>query len=268
MKIKLGGVFWISAIFLALLALAAAVGPYLLPDPNKSLGASFIPAGGAHLLGTDEQGRDILSRLITGARFSLFIGLSTQALALFIGVTIGVIGEMGPKWLATPLMRFTDAMFAFPDLLLAILIVGIFGAGVLPVIVALAITGWPSIARLVRGQVATLKEREFVQASLALGAKKGYVVVKHILPHLMGLLLAVSMVDLAAVILSESTLSFLGIGVQPPDPSWGQMINIARQSILSNPVLLVWPCLILSFTIFALNFVGDGLRTLTDPRSR
>ncbi len=268
MKVKLGVVFWLSAAFLALLALGALIGPYVLPDPNKSLGASFVPAGQGYLLGTDEQGRDILSRLVTGARFSLLIGLTTQALALLIGVTVGVLGEMGPKWLATPLMRFTDGMFAFPDLLLAILIVGIFGAGVFPVIVALAITGWPSIARLVRGQVATLKEREFVQASLALGAKKTYVVVKHILPHLIGLLLAVSMVDLAAVILSESTLSFLGIGVQPPDPSWGQMINIARQSIFSNPVLLVWPCLVLSMTIFALNFVGDGLRTLTDPRSR
>jgi ABC-type dipeptide/oligopeptide/nickel transport system permease subunit len=267
-KVKLGVVFWLSALFLFLLFAAAIIGPNFLPDPNKSLGASFLPAGGQFLLGTDEQGRDIFARLISGARFSLFIGITTILLSVSFGVLVGVIGEMGPKWIATPLMRFTDGMFAFPDLLLAILIVGIFGAGVFPVIVALAITGWPSVARLVRGQVATLKEREFVQASLALGAKPAYVTVRHILPHLAGLLLAVSMVDLAAVILAESTLSFLGIGVQPPDPSWGQMINIARQKIFDMPILLVWPCLILSLTIFALNFVGDGLRTLTDPRSR
>jgi ABC-type dipeptide/oligopeptide/nickel transport system permease subunit len=158
-------------------------------------------------------------------------------------------------------------MFAFPDILLAILIVAVVGLGILPVIAALAVTSWPSIARLVSTQVATLKDREYVVAAKAAGAPTGYLVVKHILPQLSGLLLAYSMIELAGTILAESTLSFLGIGVQEPDPSWGNMINTARINMNSHPVMLIWPCLFLSATIFALNFVGDGLRAYFDPKS-
>jgi ABC-type dipeptide/oligopeptide/nickel transport system permease subunit len=174
------------------------------------------------------------------------------------------------------LMRFTDGMFAFPDILLAVLIIGtmprdLFNgpmAKLLPVIVALSITSWPSIARLVKGQVATLKDREFVVGAKASGASTFYLVTRHILPQLTGILLAVSMIDIAGTILAESTLSFLGIGVQPPEASWGSMINSARQDMNSHPIALVWPCLILSLTIFSLNFVGDGLRAAFDPKSR
>jgi ABC-type dipeptide/oligopeptide/nickel transport system permease subunit len=180
-------------------------------------------------------------------------------------------------------MRLTDAMFAFPDILLAILLIGIlqgvqlppdspwtklFSQGFIPVIVALSITAWPGVTRLVRGQLASLKDREFVVASKANGASTFYVVTRHILPQLWGILLAVSMVELAGVVLAESTLSFIGIGVRPPDPSWGNMIDKARQDMNSHPELLFYPCLILSLTIFALNFVGDGLRTLTDPKTK
>jgi ABC-type dipeptide/oligopeptide/nickel transport system permease subunit len=180
---------------------------------------------------------------------------------------MGVLGVFAPKWIRIPVLRLTDAMFAFPDLLLAILIIGVAGLGMKPVIIALAITAWPAVARLVRTQVASLKDREFVVASQALGAKTGYMVVRHILPHLWGILLAVSMVDLAAVILAESSLSFLGIGVQAPMPSWGSMINSAREQMVSHPIMMLWPCLFLSASIFALNFVGDGLRELADPKS-
>jgi ABC-type dipeptide/oligopeptide/nickel transport system permease subunit len=265
---KLGVVFWISVGFLGLLTLGALLGPLVLPDPTRSLGPSFAPPSGQWLLGLDEQGRDILSRLLSGARVSLMIGFVTQLIAVSVGVLVGVAAEFGPRWVSSPLMRFTDGMFAFPDLLLAILIVAVFGAGIMPVIVALSVVAWPSVARLVKTQVATLKEREYVVASRALGAPTWHLVLRHILPHLWGVLLAVSMVDLAAVILAESSLSFLGIGVQAPDPSWGSMINTARQNMVSQPVQLIWPCLLLSFTIFALNFAGDGLRALADPRSR
>lgn len=268
MKKGLGVLFWGSAAFLILLGLAALFGPFVLAKPDLSIGAPFAPPSGQALLGLDEQGRDIFSRLINGARVSLMIGLVTQIIAVGVGVLVGVLAEFGPKWVSGPLMRFTDGMFAFPDLLLAILIVALFGAGVVPVIIALAVVAWPSVARLVKTQVASLKEREYVAASRALGAPTPHIVIKHILPHLWGILLAVSMVDLAAVILAESSLSFLGIGVQAPDPSWGSMINTARQQMVSQPILLLWPCLLLSLTIFALNFVGDGLRALTDPRSR
>src|SRR6185436_19851216 len=151
---------------------------------------------------------------------------------------------------------------------LALLIIGIWRPGWFPVVVALAITAWPATTRLVVTQMASLKDREFVIAARAQGASTVYVVTKHILPQLWGILMAVTMVNLAGTIISESTLSFLGIGVQPPDPSWGSMINSARLNMNSHPVLLIWPCVILIVTIYALNFVGDGLRAKLDPKSR
>lgn len=235
-------------------------------DPVSS--SPFAPAGGAAILGTDELRRDIVARLAEGARVSLTVGLSVQLIALLVGVTVGVLGVLAPKWIRNPLMRFTDGMFAFPDILLAILIVSVVGLGMGPVIFALSVTAWPSIARLVASQVATLKDREYVVAAKAAGASNFYLVTRHILPQITGILLAYSMIDLAGTILAESTLSFLGIGVQEPQPSWGGMINGARLNMNSYPVLLIWPCAVLSLTIFALNFVGDGLRALSDPRDR
>jgi ABC-type dipeptide/oligopeptide/nickel transport system permease subunit len=214
------------------------------------------------------MGQDILVRVMYGARVSLLIGLIVQGISLLLGITLGTLGVFAPKPIRTGLMRFTDAMFAFPDILLAILIIGIKGPGWDAVIIALSITSWPSITRLVFTQVSTLKDREYVVAARAMGASSFYVVTRHILPQIWGILIAVSMVDLAGTILAESTLSFLGIGVQPPMPSWGSMINQARINMNSEPYQLVWPCVILSVTIFALNFVGDGLRARFDPRSK
>lgn len=254
--------------FMALLILLAVFGPHFRHDYVVSTAKPFLPPSSDYWLGTDEQGRDILARLAFGARMSLLVGLSVQAISLVIGVLVGVLGVFAPKWISTPLMRLTDGMFAFPDILLAILIIGVFGMGLVPVIVALSITAWPGVARLVRTQVASLKDREFFVASQALGAPKPYLVVKHVLPHLWGILLAVSMVDVAGTILAESSLSFLGIGIQPPDPSWGNMINQARLTMASQPLVLLWPCLLLSLAVFALNFIGDELRAIVDPRSR
>ncbi|RYI11869.1 MAG: ABC transporter permease, partial [Acetobacteraceae bacterium] len=167
----------------------------------------FAPAGGELYMGTDETGRDIVARLAQGARVSLFVGFVVQGIALLVGVTVGVLGVLGPKWLRAPLLRFTDGMFAFPDILLAILIVAVLGPGMTPVIAALAVTAWPSLARLVVTQVATLKDREYVVAARANGAGTFYHVTRHILPQLFGILLAVSMIEIAGTILAESTLS-------------------------------------------------------------
>ncbi|MBI3721301.1 MAG: ABC transporter permease [Fimbriimonas ginsengisoli] len=227
----------------------------------------LLHASGAHWMGTDELGRDVFERIAYGARISLEVGLSVQAISLFFGVLVGSLGEFAPKWIGMPLMRLTDGMFAFPDILLAILLIGVIGMGKTPVIVALSITAWPSVARLVKTQIASLRDREFVVASRAMGASVFAVVTKHILPQLWGILLAVSMVDLAGTILAESTLSFLGVGVQAPEPSWGSMIDHARAELQSEPMQIVWPCLVLSLTIFALNFVGEGLRAAVDPKS-
>jgi ABC-type dipeptide/oligopeptide/nickel transport system permease subunit len=242
-----------------------------LTPPKSSVKFGTLP------LGADEQGRDVIARLAAGSRISLLVGLLVQGIALVVGITVGVLGVFAPKWIATPLLRFTDGMFAFPDILLAILLVGLFAdptrrsggeSSVLPVVVALSITAWPTMARLVFTQVASLKDREFVVSARAAGASVFYRVTRHILPQMWGILLAVSMIDLAGTILAESTLSFLGIGVQPPDASWGMMINNARLDMNSNPQALIAPCVILSLTIFALNFVGDGLRSYLDPKSK
>lgn len=256
-----------GASFLLLIVLMAIFGPHLRHNPTDMGASPHLPPSGNFWLGTDEVGRDVFARIAYGARISLQVGLIVQAISLSIGVLVGVLGVYAPKWIAIPLLRLTDGMFAFPDILLAILIIGVFGMGITPVIAALSVTAWPGVARLVRTQVATLKDREFVVASKAIGATPWHVVTRHVLPQLGGILMAVSMVDLAGTILAESTLSFLGIGVQAPTPSWGSMINNARSDMNSHPMLLLWPCIVLSLTIFSLNFVGDSLRAALDPKS-
>ena len=255
------------------LFLLAVFGP-MIPTDGKS-NPVLDPVGSPHMayrshyafLGSDEIGRSFFQRIAYGARISLFIGFVVQTINLTLGVVIGVVSAFAPKWIAVPIMRMTDGMFAFPDILLAILIIGILGPGILPVVVALSITGWPSVARLTKTQLATIKEREFAVAAKAAGAPTWYLVVKHLLPQMSGILLAVSMIDLAGTILAESTLSFLGIGVQMPTPSWGGLINNARVQLNSYPMEIIAPCLILSLTVFSLNFIGDGLRAYFDPKS-
>lgn len=268
-----------SWVFLVLLVLFAILGP-MRHDVTVQVGTKLQPPSAEFWLGTDEYGRDIFGRLAYGARMSLLLGICVQIVAIGVGLLVGTAAGYGPKWMNTLLMRFTDAMFAFPDILLAILIMSILRgskmtlieglpeavSGMLPVFAALAVVGWPSMARLVRNQVLSLKEQEFVTASRALGAGHKHVVMKHILPHLIGLISAVAMVGMAMVILAEGALSFLGIGVPPPLPSWGSMINDARNYMAASPQLLFWPCLILSATILALNFVGDSLRDRFDPK--
>ena len=231
--------------------------PYVSPSPG-------LP------LGTDANGRDEVARLAEGAKVSLLVGFVVQVFAVGFGMFVGVLGTFAPGFIRLPLLRFTDAMFAFPDILLAILIVGTFagaGLGILPVIVALGITAWPSFTRLTVTLMATVKDREYVVAAKAAGASTLYLVLKHILPQVLPLILAVSMVEMAGTVLSESTLSFIGIGIQPPNPSWGNMISDVRQAeITANIPQLAAPCLALSLTIFALNFVGDGVLAVLDPK--
>lgn len=259
---------WLGLIYLALLVLFAIFGPWVRYSYDAVVANPYQPPSAQFWLGTDSQGKDELARLAYGARISLIIGLCVQAISICLGVFMGVTGVYARKWISVPVMRFTDGMFAFPDILLAILIVAVWEPGVVPVIVALAITAWPAYARLVYTQVATLKDREYVVAAKAMGGPTFYLVTRHVLSQLWGILFAVSMVEVAATILGESTLSFLGIGVKAPMPSWGNMISDARTAMAAHPIMLVWPCVLLSVTIFALNFVGDGLRSYFDPRSR
>ena len=285
---------WIGGAYLVVLVLFSFLVPLirsgqLMPAETTNFDAvtavvdgPFLEKGGKYPLGTDELGRDVLARLAQGGRTSLLIGLTVQAIAMCLGLIVGTIGVYAPKWIREPVMRLTDAMFAFPDILLGMLLIGAFASasvanpavraiveqGTVPVIAALSATAWPSIARLVRSQIASLKDREYVVAAKASGASTFYIVTRHVLPQIWGILLAVSMVELAGTILAESTLSFLGIGIRPPNPSWGGMLNQARQNMQAHPEALIPPAIMLSVSIFALNFVGDGLRAKLDPKNR
>lgn len=255
--------------FLLLLVVMAIFGPTFRHDYLTPIGSPHATPNSQAWLGTDALGRDIFARLCYGARISLYVGLSVQLISLTVGVLMAVIGTFSPIYVRVAILRFTDAMFAFPDILLALLLVAIVpGSRLMAVILALSVTAWPAVTRLVVTQLASLKDREYVTAARAMGGSTFYIVTRHIMGQLWGILLAVSMVDLAGTILGESTLSFLGIGIQAPDPSWGSMIDMARNDMNSHPIELLWPCLLLSLTIFALNFVGDGLRAILDPKSQ
>jgi ABC-type dipeptide/oligopeptide/nickel transport system permease subunit len=267
----------ISLGFLAILLLVAILAPLVAPYGynQQTLSDKLKGPSPQHWLGTDELGRDTFSRLLYGAGISLLVGVSVEAfvvtLGLFVGLTAGFLGGR----VDSLLMRLTDVMLAFPDILLAILLLGTLGAASASpavslglVILALGVTGWPPLARLVRGQVLSLRKREFVEAARAMGATDSRIVLKHILPNLLSPVLVAVTVDLAGVILAEATLSFLGIGVQRPFPSWGRMINDALEYYRSNPRLLIVPSVLLSMTVLALNFLGDGLRDALDPRRR
>ena len=276
-ELKKNKLAFASLIFLGVLVLIALFANVLAPYPfaEQKLADRMQGPTAAHRLGTDDLGRDILSRLIYGARISLSVAVLVELVVVSIGVTVGLIAGFFGGWAETLLMRLTDTLLAFPDVLLAILLLGTLGAAaskpeisLFLVVMSLGITGWPPLARLVRGQVLSLRKREFVEAAIAMGASNGRILLRHILPNLLSPIIVAVTVDAAGVILSEATLSFLGIGVQRPFPSWGRMINDALDYYRSEPRLVVWPAVCLSLTVIALNFLGDGLRDALDPRKR
>jgi ABC-type dipeptide/oligopeptide/nickel transport system permease subunit len=264
-----------SIIFLALLILAAAFVPMLLPFGYEQQlpDSRLLPPGGKHILGTDDLGRDILTRVLVGARISLMVAVSVECVVVFLGLTVGLIAGYRGGWIDSLLMRVTDVLLAFPDVLLAILLLGTLGAtssrpetSAMLVVISLGVTGWPPLARLVRGQVVALRQREFVDAARSIGSGHGRILLHHILPNLVSPIIVAVTVDAAGVILAEATLSYLGIGVQRPMPSWGRMINDALDYYKSEPRLVIVPATMLSLTVIALNFLGDGLRDALDPR--
>ncbi len=187
---------------------------------------------------------------------------------LVVGITVGLVAGYYGRWRDTALMRFTDMMFAFPDILLAILIMAVRGPGLGNVFIALAITGWPGLARLVRGQTMAIKHREYVEAARAIGVSDFEIVTRHIFPNLLSAVVVASTVDIAQIIVAEATISFLGIGVAPPLPSWGSLISVPIQSGYwrFSPQLVIYPAACLTATVLAFNFLGDALRDALDPR--
>jgi peptide/nickel transport system permease protein len=261
---------YIGAAMLALLALAALLAPLIAPhDPlSQNLDQDLIFYSPAHPFGTDKLGRDILSRTLYGARISLFVGCATVALSVVVGVALGSLCGYAGGWLDQALMRLVDILVAFPGILLAIAFTAVLGPGIDHVVLALCLIGWTSYARLVRGEILALREREFVHAARALGCSPQRIVLCHLLPNLLPPLLIQATFGLAAAIVAEGSLSFLGLGVAPPTPSWGSMLNDGRQFLLVAPHLTTYPGLALMLTVLALNLVGDALQDQVDTRNR
>lgn len=268
-----------SALVLLGLMLVALLAPWIAryPYDQEALERAKQPPSVAHPLGTDELGRDVLSRVIYGSRVSLKIGIGVELIELLVGGALGLLAGFYRGRVDGVLMRLTDVMFAFPDILLAILVMSVVRAGqqqgandpaLLYVFVALGLVGWPGMARLVRGQVLSLREKEFVEAARALGLTDGQIMLRHLAPNCLAPVIVAMTVGIGGVILAESTLSFLGIGVRPPTPSWGRMIYDGLRYLRDDPILTLAPATVLAVTVLAFNFLGDGLRDLLDPRLR
>ncbi len=254
---------------LLVLAAAALAAPYLgLPDPSRlDLGSAAVPPGRGHPLGTDLLGRDLLSRGIHGARVSLAVGLASAGLAALLGIALGVLGAYRGGWLDAAVTRLVDAALAIPAFFLLVALQALLGAGVANVILMVALVGWMMVARVVRAQTLSLKEREFVLAARALGCSGHRIVLRHLLPNLVGSIGVLFAIGVADALLLESALSFLGLGVPPTEPSWGNMLSDAQAAILSGAwwIAAVPGTLILG-TALAINLVGDGLQRALGPQ--
>jgi peptide/nickel transport system permease protein len=259
----------IAAIVLVFLVVTAVVGPlFVASDPLAvDLDSLRLPPGKAHPLGTDHKGRDILARVVYGSRISLVVGIAATLCSLAIGVFFGLIaGYFGGK-VDIVLSQVFDVFLAFPSLLLAIAISAVLAPGLSSAMLAITLVGWAGFARLVRGMTLSLKEQAYVEASRAIGATTGRVLFRHILPNALPLLLVAASLRVGGFILLESALSFLGLGVQPPAPTWGSMISLNRAYINSAPWMVIFPGLAISVTVISFNIVGDFLRDRFDPRA-
>lgn len=262
--------FTAGLILTLLLVLAALAAPLLAThDPNQQdTSRRLEEPSNEHLLGLDDLGRDVYSRIVYGARVSLRVGFSVVLIASLVGITLGAIsGYFGgiPDMLV---MRLCDILLAFPGILLAIALVAVLGPSLINVILALSIIGWVGYARLVRGQVLKVREMEYVTAAKALGAKSPRVIIKHVLPNVINPVIVMATLGLAGAILAEAALSFLGLGVQPPTPSWGAMLTAGRRYLGLANHLAIFPGAAIMLAVMGLNFLGDGLIDALDPKYR
>ena len=260
----------VGGALVAVVVLAALFGPWLVPhEPNRQeLERRLEGPSAEHLLGLDELGRDILSRLLVGARVSIGVGLAVVLLAGAAGTLLGAVSGYFGGRVDTLLMRLTDVFLAFPGILLAIALVAVLGPALSHVVMALVVIGWVGYARLVRGQVLQLREAEFVLAARAAGVPARRILWSHLLPNVLPVLLVQASLGMAGAVLAEASLSFLGLGIQPPTPSWGAMINAGRGHLLNAPHLALFPGLAILATVMGLNFLGDSLVDALDPRRR
>ena len=257
-------------VFLLIVAAVALVTIVKTPYPTFEVGVGLPYSGpsGRHWLGVDELGRDTFSRLMAGAQISLVVGVGTQLFVLFIGVPIGLAAGYFRGLLDQAVTFLVNLFYGIPDLLVALVLVFLLGPSLLNIMIAIAVTRWMDIARLVRGQTLSLREREFVEAARASGGRTVAIMGRHILPNALGPIIVQATFGVPAAILFEAFLSFLGLGVPPPTPTWGGMAAEGILTIRIAPWMVIAPSLALSLTLMAFNFVGDGLRDALDPRGR
>lgn len=251
------------------IAALAVIGPWVVPsDPAvQHLALRLSGPSWSHPLGLDELGRDVLARLAAGARISLGVSLAVVSVSMSLGVAIGAVAGYVGGWVDELVGRVMDVLLAFPGILLAIALVAVLGPSLGHVVIALVSLGWVGYARLVRGQVLSVRERDYVQAARALGASGARVLVKHVVPATWPSVIVQATLGLAGVMLAEASLSFLGLGVQPPTPSWGSMLDAGRSHLLDAPHLTLFPGLLLATAVLTFNLAGDALRELATRRA-
>ncbi len=260
----------LGALIVTAVILVALLAPWISPHDFElvdMLAVWGVPSA-THPLGADGLGRDILSRIIVGAQVSLLVACSVLAITLTIGITLGMVAAWFGGWTETLIMRIVDIIFAFPELILAILVAAVIGPGTLTVIVALSLVWWPGIARLTRSLVLSLKGELFVDAAIACGSPPRKILVRHLLPNIIAPIIVRASIGVGFIIMAEATLSFLGIGVQEPQPTWGGMIRDGLPALRTDPYLALYASLALGITIIGFNLLGDGLRDILDPRIR
>jgi peptide/nickel transport system permease protein len=256
-----------------LIILIAILAPWIVPHPEDALGATrikerFQPPNLNHPFGTDELGRDVFSRVFYGSRISLRVGVLAIGLALAIGVPLGVIAGYSGGMLDETIMRITDVFLSFPPLLLAMAISAMLGPTLTNAMIAIAIAWWPWYTRLLRSEAISVKERDFVAASRAVGASWGRVIFKHVLPNSLTPIIIQASMDFGSIILTCASLSFLGLGAQPPTPEWGLMISTGRTFFLTHWWIVTFPGIAIFIAVLSFNLVGDGLREILDPKMR
>ncbi|MDP2731096.1 MAG: ABC transporter permease [Dehalococcoidales bacterium] len=259
-----------GAIVILLISLSAILAPLITSYAydQQNLNAILESPSFNHFIGTDALGRDVFTRLLYGARTSLAVGIFTQLIVLIVGIPIGAFAGYTGGRIDNTLMRFVDVMYAFPDILLIILLRAVLGGSIYMIFLAIGLAAWVNIARLTRGQVLALKGRDFVSAARAMGGNGRYITLRHLLPNSLGPIIVATTFNIPRAIFAEAALSYIGIGVKPPTPSWGTMIRDGYDVIFAAPHLIVFPALAIGILMLAFTFSGDGLRDALDPRLR
>ena len=260
----------IGTIIIFFLAVVAILAPHITPYDAIELDLEnrLSSPDGHHLMGTDVLGRDVLSRVIYGARISLSMATVVVVIVMLLGIAMGTTAGYFGGIIDGIIMRVVDVLLAFPNIILALVIAGILGPSLTNVMIALGAIWWVSYARIIRGSVLSVKEKEFVEAARAMGCSDAYIAIRHILPNVLSPVIVLATLDMGHIILSIAALSFLGLGAQPPIPEWGTMLNEGRSFMETAPHLMIFPGLMIMITVLAFNFLGDGLRDALDPRMK